>query len=281
MGTAISLDVREGILDARAVDAAFARLRDVDARFSTYREDSEISRLGRGELAEADCSRDVLEVLALCDDLYRTSDGYFDARGYRGATGPDPTAVVKGWAVEEVAWMLQEAGAARFAINAGGDVVVRGGVAPGRPWRIGIRHPEIVDRVAAVLLVADGAVATSGQYERGPHIVDPHTGRPPGDLVSVSVVGPSLTYADAYATTAFVMGIRGLAWAATHPGYDAYGITQDARVLTTPGMDRWIERTGAAPVDSPELFRIASAQDATTGAMGGEDPKSSQQPEHE
>ncbi len=247
MGTAISLDVREGALDSKDVEAAFAYLREVDARFSTYRPDSEISRLGRGELCEADCSSDVRLVLAVCDDLFRTSDGYFDARGYRRAQGPDPTGLVKGWAVEEAGWMLGEAGATRFAIDAGGDVLVRGGIAPGVPWRVGIRHPALVDRLAAVLVLSDGAVATSGVYERGEHIIDPHTGRPPRGLLSVSVVGPSLTYADAYATTAFAMGIDGLAWVALNPGYGAYGITDDGRVLLTPEIDQWLERDPAVP----------------------------------
>jgi FAD:protein FMN transferase len=241
MGTAVSVHVREGDLDAADLGPAFAYLREVDARFSTYRPDSEISRLGRGELHEEDCSQDVRQVLAVCDDLYRTSDGYFDARGYRPGRTPDPTALVKGWSVEEAAWMLQESGARRFAINAGGDVVVRGGIAPGRPWRVGIRHPGRADRLAAVLLISDGAVATSGAYERGGHVLDPHTGAPPCELASLSVVGPSLTYADAYATAAFAMGVEGLLWVAARPGYGAYGITSDGRALWTPEMERWLE----------------------------------------
>jgi thiamine biosynthesis lipoprotein len=247
MGTAISLDVREGALAPGDVEAAFAYLREVDARFSTYRPDSEISRLGRGELREADCSADVRLVMAVCDDLFRTSDGYFDARGYRPGQGPDPTGLVKGWAVDEAGWMLEEAGATRFSIDAGGDVLVRGGIAPGVPWRVGIRHPALADRLAAVLVLADGAVATSGVYERGEHIVDPRTGRPPRGLVSVSVVGPSLTYADAYATTAFAMGIDGLAWVALNPGYGAYGITDDGRVLLTQEIEQWLERAPEGP----------------------------------
>ncbi len=242
MGTAITIDVREGALDPDDLAAAFDHLRLVDATFSPFRPDSEISRLGRGELAESDCSLDVRQVLALCDDLYRTSGGYFDARGHRPDGHPDPTAVVKGWAVEEAAWMLTEAGGRRFAINAGGDVIVRGGVDDRQPWRVGIRHPHRADRVTAVLALRDGAVATSGAYERGQHIVDPHTGLPPQELLSVSVVGPSLTYADAYATTAFAMGLDGLAWVAAHPGFDAYGITADDRVVWTPGLDGLLDR---------------------------------------
>ncbi len=242
MGTAITVDVREGDLGPADLDSAFDRLRAVEALFSTYRPDSEISRLGRGELAEAACSPEVRQVLALGDDLLRTSDGYLDVRGHRLDGHPDPTAIVKGWAVEEAAWMIAEAGARRFAINAGGDIVVRGGVGAAEPWRVGIRHPREPDRVAAVVLLRDAAIATSGGYERGDHIVNPHTGRPPADLLSVSVVGPSLTYADAYATAAFAMGLDGLSWVASHPGYGAYGITADGRVLWTPVIDPLLDR---------------------------------------
>ena len=237
MGTAITVDVREGDLEPGDLDAAFARLREVDERFSTYRPASEISRLLRGDIREHECSPDVGHVLALCDDLHRTSGGYFDARGHRTDGGPDPTGVVKGWAVEEAAWLIAEAGADRFAINAGGDIVVRGGVSPDEPWRVGIRHPRIADRVAAVVRLRDAAIATSGAYERGEHIVDPHTGRPPRALLAVSVIGPSLTYADAYATAAFAMGMDGPAWVASHPGYGAFAVTADERVLWTPEVD--------------------------------------------
>ena len=242
MGTAITVDVREGDVEPGDLDAAFTHLREVDARFSTYRPDSEISRLHRGEIREHECSPEVRHVLAFCDDLHRTSGGFFDARGYRTDGAPDPTGVVKGWAVEEAAWMVAEAGARRFAINAGGDIVVRGGVSPDKPWRVGIRHPHRPDRVAAVIGLRDVAIATSGAYERGEHIVDPHTGRPPRELLSVSVIGPSLTYADAYATAAFAMGPDGLPWVASHPGYGAFAITAGERVVWTAVVDPLLAR---------------------------------------
>jgi thiamine biosynthesis lipoprotein len=114
----------------------------------------------------------------------------------------------------------------------------RGRPAPDRPWRVGIRHPENPRRLAAALAAEDLAVATSGAYERGAHIVDPHSGRPPTGLLSVTVVGPDLALADAYATAAFAMGVDGPGWIATVAGYDAMCITGDRRVVLTPGFDR-------------------------------------------
>jgi FAD:protein FMN transferase len=238
MGTMVGIDVRDPGLASEVLDAVFAYLHDIDRRFSTFKPDSEISRLGRAELTEGQASPDVREVLALCDDLCRTSGGYFDARGHRPDGRLDPSGLVKGWSIEEAAGRLEAAGGRNFTVNAGGDVVARGSPVPGRAWRVGIRHPKQPDRVAAVLAIHDGAVATSGAYERGDHVVDPHTRRPPSGLLSVTVVGPSLTYADAYATTAFAMGLQGLAWVAEHAGYGAYGITTDERSVWTAEIER-------------------------------------------
>lgn len=178
----------EGDVDAARV---FAWLRWVDATFSTYRADSEISRLDRGELAGPHPL--VREVLARCEALRRETGGYFDAR----AGGRlDPSGYVKGWAVERAAAF----GRGRFLIDAGGDVVLRG------RWRVGIRHPHERGKLAGAITVADCAVATSGAYERGAHVLDPFTGRPASGLSSVTVVGRDLGIADAYATAAFAAG---------------------------------------------------------------------------
>jgi thiamine biosynthesis lipoprotein len=239
MGTVVSIDVRDPDPDeavlAATLDTVAEWLREVDARFSTYREDSEVSRLSRGELALDAAHADVREVLALCDEVRAVSGGVFDAR--RGGR-LDPSALVKGWSVERAALILQLAGCAHFCVNAGGDVLVRGEAAPGEPWRVGIRHPDEATRVAAVLVMRHGAAATSGLYERGGHIVDPRSGLVPSRLLSVTVVGPSLTYADAYSTAAFAMGTDGVRWVASAlPGYDAYAITAEHRAVWTPGLD--------------------------------------------
>lgn len=231
MGMPIGIEVRDpGFVD---VEAAFDWLRQADATFSTYREDSDISRLARGEVTLAECRPEVDEVLTRCLTLERVTDGFFSVRA---AGRLDPSGFVKGWAVDGAAQRLAAAGGENFCINAGGDIVARGRPAPDRLWRVGVRHPEDVERLAAVVAVTDLAVASSGQYERGAHILDPHTGAPPTGLLSVTVVGPELATADAYATTAFAMGADGPAWTARLTGYDAMCITSDHRVLSTPGF---------------------------------------------
>ncbi len=83
-------------------------------------------------------------------------------RPRRSAAPPDPTGLVKGWAVERAAALLARRGRARLLPRRRRRRAVRGG-----PWRVGIRHPRRRDRLAAALALRDGAVATSGAYERG------------------------------------------------------------------------------------------------------------------
>jgi thiamine biosynthesis lipoprotein len=242
MGTAISIDVRDQAVPPTAVEDAFEYLRDVDRRFSTYKPDSEISRLSRGESGEADCSPDVRQVLELCDQIRGITEGYFDIRGHLWDGGLDPSGLVKGWSLENAGRILEAAGAGNYCINGGGDIVIRGEPTAGAAWRVGIRHPLEADKLAAVLAVRDGAVATSGAYERGDHVLDPFTGKPPKGVLSITVVGPSLTYADAYATAAFAMGPTGLAWIANLEGYYGCTITADpdgsnGRIAWTPGFE--------------------------------------------
>ncbi len=246
MGTTVSIDVRPPLVAPGILDDVVEQLRDVDARFSTYRADSEVSRLARGEIDLEHCSLDVRHVMAACEHLAVVTGGAFDARRHRPDGRLDPSGFVKGWAVEEAAWLIDSAGGRNYWINAGGDIVARGEAEPGRQWRVGIRHPDRADRVAAVLAVSDRAIATSGSYERGEHVRDPRAGgRAAVGLRSVTLVGPGLAFTDAYATAVFAMGRDGLRWLASEPetaDYAAYAITDDGRVIWTEGMERYLVR---------------------------------------
>jgi thiamine biosynthesis lipoprotein len=233
MGTAVSIELVDG--RSGLVDDVCAWLHEVDARFSTYRDDSEVCRLRRGEITAADCSPGLRHVLSACTDLWRDTDGYFDAY----ALGPlDPSGYVKGWSVEVASERLLAAGCANHYINAGGDIRTRGHQAGGAPWKVGIRHPAKADKLAWVLALTDGAVATSGTYERGGHVINPRTGMPSKGLRSVTVVGPTLALADAYATAALAMGDEALPWLAklATEGYESAAVTDDGRAFTSAGL---------------------------------------------
>lgn len=228
MGTVVSIHVRDpdpaDPAIARAIEDVVAWLHEVEGRLSPYREASEVRRLDRGEVALHDCHPDTRHVLRACEDLRVATSGAFDARRHDPAGRLDPSGFVKGWAVDEAADRLTAAGARSFAINAGGDVVVRGGAAPGRAWRVGIRDPAAADRIIAVLYLTAGAVATSGLYERGGHVRDPRSGRVPDAWASVSVVGPTLGLADPWATAALALGREGPRRAAAVPGLGVLAI---------------------------------------------------------
>jgi thiamine biosynthesis lipoprotein len=234
MGMPIVVDVRDEV-SGSTFDELFDWFREVDQRFSTYKEDSEISRLNRDELALRDCHPDVRAVLARCDELREATGGFFDAR-YASLLEVDPSGLVKGWSVDRGGELFEAHGIRNYSINAGGDIRTRGAALPEPAWRTGIQHPEIDDRVAAVVEGNDLALATSGAYVRGEHIVDPHTRLPPAGLLSVSISGDDLATADALATAIFAMGEEGPAFAATIRPYEAYLILADGTSLTTPGF---------------------------------------------
>ncbi len=241
MGTVVSFNVPPAARRDGSLDAALSWLHWVDWVFSPFRPDSEVSRLAEAAVTLRDCVPEMAEVIAACESVRALSGGYF-------TTSPagrfDPTGYVKGWAVERAAAIVAAAGSSSHLVNGGGDVQCAGG-RPGAPptdagrapWRVGVADPFRRGRVALAVEVGDGAVATSGTAERGPHIVNPLTGEPPAGLASITLAGPSLALADAYATAAFAMG-PALArdWTESLDGYEAYAITETGDTWQTTGF---------------------------------------------
>ena len=227
MGTTVSMLVHAppdgGERIASAIGEAVDWLHGVDDRFTTYRPGSEWLRYCAGELPPVDLHTDVKHVLERTAELECETGGAFCVEADPGRP-PDPAAYVKGWAVQGAADILVCAGASAVCVNGGGDVAawrLRGS------WRVGIQDPFDKTRVRAVLDVDCGGVATSGAYQRGDHVFDPRTSRPARGLASVTVVGPDLGTADAYATAAFALGSDASAWLRTLDGYGAYVIDEN------------------------------------------------------
>jgi FAD:protein FMN transferase len=246
MGTVVSFDVPAAAVADGSLESAVRWLHWVDRVFSPYRADSDVSLLAAAEVTIGGCAPEVAEVISACTAIRLSSGGYFTAAP---AGVFDPTGYVKGWAVERAAAILSAAGSASHLVNGGGDVQCAGrrprgvvlsgapGASSAEPWRVGIADPFHRGGLALVVEAADSAVATSGVAERGAHIIDPHRGQPAVELASLTVVGPSLALADAYATAAFAMGSgRGRDWAESLPGYEAYAITADGETWQTSGF---------------------------------------------
>ncbi len=203
-----------------AVLAAYDELRRADTVFSTYRPDSAISRLNAGTLTLAAADEDVRAVAALCELARERTHGAFDARlpAPTGGTWFDPSGVVKSWAAERAFAHLAALDGCDAYLGAAGDIVAR---AAGAPWRVGIESPLEPTRLLDVVTLTDGGIATSGTARRGTHLLDPRTGAPADALLSATVTGPSLLWADVYATAACVYGDDALPWLRTLDGYEA------------------------------------------------------------
>lgn len=206
MGLPVSVHVRGAVQRpevATAVDQVWGVLRRVDTVFSTWREDSELMRLRRGELSAAQAHPWLAEVTRLCAVAERRTPGLFSA-SFDG-THHDPTGLVKGWAVEQAALHLRHVPGISWCVNAGGDLLAGAGRgASPTTWLVGVEDPRARGTVAATVPLRTGGLATSGAAARGAHVVDPRTGAAIGRQGSATVWGPSLLWADVWATALFV-----------------------------------------------------------------------------
>ena len=228
MGTVVTLDLygdeplERPEVDA-AIDEARAVLERADRVFSTWRADSPMSRLRRGEIALGEAPSEVTDVLDGCREAKELSGGWFDPWAMPG--GVDPTGYVKGWAGARALAVLRIAGITGAMVNAAGDIASFGGVSA-NPFRIGIVRPDAPGSLACVVTLRD-AIATSGDYQRGPHLVNPFSGEAATRVASASVTGPDLALADALATALAVGGDEVLARIERIEGYEALAIGAD------------------------------------------------------
>jgi thiamine biosynthesis lipoprotein len=234
MGTIVSFDVRLGPATPGSAQVALSRactrLDRADALFSTWKPNSPMSLLRRKEMALEDAPSEITEVLRLCALARDFSGGWFDPWQMPG--GLDPTGLVKGWAADRALAELRASGVGAAMVSAGGDLATFGGPQEGLAWRIGVCDPWAADRLACVVN-SPGAVATSGCYERGDHVFDPHTGRAETRCKSATVTGPELWLADALATGLLVAGEDGLSAIQEIDGYEGYVISDTGAASAT------------------------------------------------
>jgi thiamine biosynthesis lipoprotein len=237
MGTVVSFRVFPGACsdaDARAaVQSACLRLHELDRFFSIWNADSPMSLFRSGQLGLEEVPPEIPLVIELCRQARALSKGWFDPWAMPG--GMDPTGLVKGWAVEQALAVLQAAGVEAAMVNGGGDIALLGCPPEGGAWRIGIRHPWRADALACVL-EPNAAVATSGCYERGRHLLNPRSGRRPVSTASATITGASLSLVDALATALAVAGDEVLELVRSLDGYEAYLIRADGSEHATAGM---------------------------------------------
>ncbi len=210
-GTILFIDVATTAVPLADLENGLKEVTDyvkkIDRIFSTFKSESEVSRLRRNDLSIQDASPEMQEVWELSLLAKELTDGSFDPWCVKG--GYDPSGYVKGWAADHCISILRKYGAEHIQVNAAGDLSLFGGVQDEEPWSIGIRSPENKFQVLKVFDIFAGAIATSGTYELGAHIKDPHTGLIAIGARSATVIGPDGGLCDALATALVVTGRDG------------------------------------------------------------------------
>jgi len=290
MGTRIYVELwlDDATQGQAAVAAVIDSMHEVDAMMSTYKPESQLSRVNaRAALEPVKVDRELFEVIRASLEFSRLTGGAFDVTyasvGYlydfRARQRPseaqiaqalpgvnwrnvrlDPAAltvrfekpgmridlggIAKGYAVDRAIGLLQARGVAHAVVSAGGDSRIVGDRF-GRPWIVGIRHPDDPKRVVTRIPLVDTAMSTSGDYERYfdeqgvryHHILDPKTGRSASKVRSATILAPTAMQTDGLSKTAFVLGAEeALKIIGKMPGVDAVFVTPEGKVLYTPGL---------------------------------------------
>jgi thiamine biosynthesis lipoprotein len=230
MGMHITVEIVDKQVTSEIFEEIFSYFTAVDKQFSTYKNDSEIMRINRGEISPNNYSCEMREIFLLAEKTKQETLGYFDIKKSDGTL--DPSGVVKGWAIKNAAKILLKKGYRNFYIDAGGDIQSCGLNQEGNVWSIGIRNPFKNEEIIKVVCVKAQGVATSGSYIRGQHIYNPHMPEKKLlDVVSLTVIGSDILEADRFATAAFAMGKEGINFIEQLPGFEGYAI--DSRGMAT------------------------------------------------
>lgn len=238
MGMPVILEVIDSWVTGKTFDEVFAYFEYVDRKFSTYKDESEISLINRQEITVEQSSEDMQAIFMLAEQTRQETDGYFDiARNGKY----DPSGIVKGWAIYNAAEILRQAGFKNYYVDAGGDIQVSGKNDEGQDWRVGIQSPFNPKEIVKVVSLQDCGMATSGTYVRGQHIYDPKDSEQPiTEIVSLTVIGPDIYEADRFATAAFAMGSAGIYFIENLKGFEGYMIDPKGLATYTSGFERYV-----------------------------------------
>lgn len=243
MGMPVEVEIVGYKADEKIFDAVFGYFTEVDERFSTYKKDSEISKINSGEIAPEGWSSDMKKIFTLCEETKKDTGGYFDIVSRSGKF--DPSGIVKGWAIWNAAEILKNFGFENFFVNAGGDIEARGKNSRGEYWSAGIRNPFDLDKTVKTVVLKNQGIATSGTYLRGQHIYNPFKkDEPIIEILSLTVVGENVYEADRFATPAFAMGREGINFIEKIDGLEGYMIDKDGVATMTSGFEKYV-RNGA------------------------------------
>lgn len=238
MGMPVTIEITDKNAKEKDSQAIFSYLTYIDRTFSTYKFDSEMMRINRGELLEREYSPEMKKILLLAEQTKRDTDGYFDI-GPKGNI--DPSGLVKGYAIHQAANQLEEKGYKNFYITIAGDSEIRGKKNRKRKWTVGIENPFNRKEIVKVVSLQNNGIATSGTYIRGKHIYNPKlSSTSESPVISLTVIGPNVYEADRFATAAFAMGDSGISFLNQQQDLEAYMILKDRTAVYTLGFEKFV-----------------------------------------
>jgi len=240
MGMPITVEIIDNLSNVtELIYEVFEYFKKIDEKFSTYKNDSEISRINSGFIKPVEYSEEVKEILKLAEQTKLETNGYFDVILPDGKLAP--LGLVKGWAINKAAKILIDKGVKNFYINAGGDIEALGKNALGEYFRIGIENPFKRGEIIKVVELKNAGMATSGTYIRGQHIYNPHKpDQKINDIISLTVIGPNVYEADRFATAAFAMGKEGINFLETLNVFAAYVIDNSGIATMTSNFEKYV-----------------------------------------
>lgn len=238
MGMPVTVNVVDKRVTGEDINEIFSYFHYIDSKFSTYKENSEISQINKGRLKEYQYSNEMKKILFLSEKTKKETDGYFDIN-INGIL--DPSGIVKGYAIFEAAKALKVKGFDNFYVEIAGDIQVYGKNEKNDFWKIGIQSPFNLGELVKVVKLKDKGIATSGTYIRGNHIFNPKQKNKVKDIVSITVIGPNVYDADRFATAAFAMGGKGIEFIEKLKGFEGYMIQKDKKAVYTSGFENYIQ----------------------------------------
>lgn len=237
MGMTVRIEICDSNAKKRDIDEVLAYFDYIDRKFSTYKNDSEISQINNGKLQKENYSQDMKQILNLCNRTKIETKGYFDINIDSKC---DPSGVVKGYAVWQAGKMLKKKGYKNYFVEIGGDIQACGKNLMNQKWRVGIQNPFNKKEIIKIVYLRNKGIATSGNYIRGTHIYNPIDKKYANDIASITVVGPNVYEADRFATAAFAMGEKGINFIESLKGLEGYMIKNNKKAVFTTGFERYL-----------------------------------------
>jgi thiamine biosynthesis lipoprotein len=239
MGMPIIVEIVDQNATQVTMDKVFEYFEYIDKTFSPFKENSEISRINRGEIKIEDWSADMKIIFELAEKTKNETSRYFDIIDNNGKY--NPSGIVKGWAILEAAKILWKLGFENFYVNAGGDIQFSGKNSDGKTWTTGIKNPFNQKEIVKVIYLENKeGIATSGNYIRGDHIYNPNDRKKIIDeIVSFTVIGPDIYEADRFATAVFAMEKEGILFLEKFPRFAGYMIDKKGIAYMTNNFEQY------------------------------------------